>query len=229
MKKLYEETDIQAVADAIREKNGSTDTYKVSEMAQAIRDIGIHLYAGVDYIQATGTQWIDTGVPEASNETINAHFYVDSASNDYVFGSQQNGNNMAYNSIFRNRVIEYNWSELRFTDADDIILTESLNDSNITITVNGTTWTVATGNVIATTIKIFAIYRSDGVTIRPYGGVVRCYYFQLYNNNVLVRDYVPVVRIYDNAAGLYDKVGGKFYPNLGSGAFNIGTYTGEYY
>lgn len=39
MKKLYEETDIQAVADAIREKNGSTDTYKVSEMAQAIRNI----------------------------------------------------------------------------------------------------------------------------------------------------------------------------------------------
>lgn len=39
MKKLYEETDVQAVADAIREKNGSTDTYKVSEMAQAVKDI----------------------------------------------------------------------------------------------------------------------------------------------------------------------------------------------
>ena len=38
-KKLYEETDIQSVADAIREKNGLTITYKVSEMAQAIKDI----------------------------------------------------------------------------------------------------------------------------------------------------------------------------------------------
>lgn len=38
-KKLYEETDIQSVANAIREKNGLTTNYKVSDMAQAIKDI----------------------------------------------------------------------------------------------------------------------------------------------------------------------------------------------
>lgn len=37
--KLYNETDIEAIADAIRGKNGSSDTYKVSQMAQAIDDI----------------------------------------------------------------------------------------------------------------------------------------------------------------------------------------------
>ena len=31
-KKLYEESDIQAIADAIREKNGTTNTYTVAEM-----------------------------------------------------------------------------------------------------------------------------------------------------------------------------------------------------
>ena len=39
MNKLYEENDIQNIANAIRGKNGSTDTYKVSEMASAINDI----------------------------------------------------------------------------------------------------------------------------------------------------------------------------------------------
>lgn len=38
-KKLYEESNIQNIADAIRTKNGSTDNYKVSEMADAINDI----------------------------------------------------------------------------------------------------------------------------------------------------------------------------------------------
>lgn len=38
-KKLYEESYIQDIADAIREKNGSTETYKVSEMAEAIENI----------------------------------------------------------------------------------------------------------------------------------------------------------------------------------------------
>ena len=39
MNKLYEETDIQNIANAIREKAGTTDTFKVSEMANAISEI----------------------------------------------------------------------------------------------------------------------------------------------------------------------------------------------
>ena len=39
MNKLYEETDIQNIANAIREKTKSTDTFKVSEMADAISEI----------------------------------------------------------------------------------------------------------------------------------------------------------------------------------------------
>ena len=38
-KKLYEENSIKAIADAIRGKNGSTDTYKLAEMAAAITAI----------------------------------------------------------------------------------------------------------------------------------------------------------------------------------------------
>lgn len=38
-KKLYEESSVQAVADAIRAKNGSTDTYKIAEMPAAISAI----------------------------------------------------------------------------------------------------------------------------------------------------------------------------------------------
>ena len=39
MNKLYEETDIQNIANAIRKKTKSTDTFKVSEMANAINNI----------------------------------------------------------------------------------------------------------------------------------------------------------------------------------------------
>lgn len=40
-KKLYEESSIQAIANAIRAKNGSTDTYKISEMAGAIESLNV--------------------------------------------------------------------------------------------------------------------------------------------------------------------------------------------
>lgn len=42
-------------------------------------------------------------------------------------------------------------------------------------------------------------------------------------------DIFPLVCICDKVAGLYDKVEGKFYANLGGGAFNIGNYIGEFY
>lgn len=45
--KLYEESSIQAIATAIRAKNGSSDTYTVAEMSTAIQDIEIqHYYVG---------------------------------------------------------------------------------------------------------------------------------------------------------------------------------------
>lgn len=37
--KLYNDASIQDIADAIRSKNGLSDTYTVAEMAQAIEDI----------------------------------------------------------------------------------------------------------------------------------------------------------------------------------------------
>lgn len=37
--KLYQESDVQSIANAIRTKNGSSDTYKISQMADAILDI----------------------------------------------------------------------------------------------------------------------------------------------------------------------------------------------
>lgn len=39
MNKLYEESSIQDIANAIREKTGGTDTYLVAQMGDAIRDI----------------------------------------------------------------------------------------------------------------------------------------------------------------------------------------------
>ena len=47
MIKLYAESNIQAIADAIRAKNGSSDTYTTSEMAAAIEAIESTNYDGL--------------------------------------------------------------------------------------------------------------------------------------------------------------------------------------
>lgn len=42
-------------------------------------------------------------------------------------------------------------------------------------------------------------------------GGMRLYRFTMLDNNVMVRDFVPVKRLSDNVAGLFDLVEGKFY------------------
>ena len=69
--KLYEETNIQAIADAIRGKNGLTNTYKTSEMAAAITAIeGGGVIEALD-ITSNGTYTAPEGIDGYSPITVN--------------------------------------------------------------------------------------------------------------------------------------------------------------
>ena len=80
--KLYEESNIQAIANAIREKNGETTTYKTSEMADAI--IAITTGGG------------DTEIPDT--------FFTVKGACTYRF-SYDNMNYFLENDLFKNRWI----------------------------------------------------------------------------------------------------------------------------
>ena len=184
-------------------------------------------YLVLDYIQSSGTQYIDTGYIETSKEAICTHINIGTSNGNYVYGGQQNSSNMSYNGIYKNSILEYNFAELSFTASNDIVMTQSINGSNNIIDINGTTWTKAVGTPLTTyTMKIFACNKNDG-SVRYYTGNTKCYYFQIYNDQTLVRDYIPARQLSDFAIGLYDKVNNKFYANAGSGAFTAGTWTGE--
>ena len=47
----------------------------------------------------------------------------------------------------------------------------------------------------------------------------KIYYCKIWDNDILVRDFIPVKRISDNAIGMYDRVSKTFFANLGSGDF----------
>ena len=51
---------------------------------------------------------------------------------------------------------------------------------------------------------------------------MKVYRLKLYENNVLVREYVPCYRKTDNEIGLYELVNSVFYTNNGTGTFNKG-------
>ena len=80
--KLYEESSIQAIANAIRAKNGSTDTYTVAQMADAISAIsagglsvpGFNITGGTFFLTSSGlseaARTITHGLTNSSGQAI---------------------------------------------------------------------------------------------------------------------------------------------------------------
>ena len=70
MKKLYEEASVQAIANAIRAKNGTATKYKVAEMGAAVRELSVSEAvewhqcpeAVRNYLEAASAEYSDTNV-----------------------------------------------------------------------------------------------------------------------------------------------------------------------
>lgn len=52
-------------------------------------------------------------------------------------------------------------------------------------------------------------------------GAVKIWYCKIYDNNALVRNFIPCIRIADSEAGMYDTVTKTFYTNDGTGEFTV--------
>ena len=126
---------------------------------------------------------------------------------------------MIYNGLYNNNSLEYNWQTLGFTASNTIVMTQKIVGNNTQITLNDKYCEVATGTT-ATDNRIY-IFACNGGN-RYYTGNTRCYYFRMYDNNTIVRDFVPVKDLKTGAYGLFDKVNKVFYGNSGSGAFTAG-------
>lgn len=182
-------------------------------------------YTEVEWIQSSGTQYIDSGVTETADMAVSCHFDVDTVASDYLFGSQQNSGSLSYNGIFKNNMLEYNYSEIGFTAANSIKLTEEVTGSTNNITINGASHTLSTGTPQNVSMLIFGIRRNTGA-MRPYGGKAKLRYFKIKKGSNTVRDFVPCKNP-SGAVGLYDLVGGEFYGNSGTGAFTAGAEIGK--
>ena len=191
-------------------------------------------YTQLDYIQSTGTQYIDTGVVETADTAIDCSFDIVFPVSDYVFGSKQNSQNMTYNAFFNNNAFEYNYV--------DIINDSSISFSSVTISQNVTgtknkivitdsnlgavEYEKSIGTPQNETILICAIRKNDG-SMRPYGGKLRIKYFKIKQKGELVRDFTPCKNP-SGEVGLYDYVTKAFYGNAGGGSLPDGYTELEY-
>ena len=201
-------------------------------------------YQQVEYIESTGTQWINTGIiPKAD---LNGNFIIMSKLGGYPFGST-NGQSVDYWGInfymygSTSGTIEcyygtgsypkvYNWSS-------DTKYTITIRDKKFYCNENlicdfnniNNEYSFITNNPI----YLFGLNYAGGV-FRPH----RFYKATFWYSNSIIKDFIPcysTTPVTDETGkqcpsgtkGLYDTVEGKFYTNQGTGEFIAGPDVNE--
>lgn len=179
-------------------------------------------YTEVQYIQSTGTQWINTGFKP--NQNTRVALTVDakpSTAAEWLFGAR-NGNTdrtfglLSFNSQYRS---DYNNSTDEYSTVAPSGKFAVDKDKNVT-KFNGTVGVTAKFGSFQCTYPLFLFANNNAGTAAGFGSF-KLYVGELFDNGNLIRDFVPCVDPTGNA-GLYDLVSGKFYGNSGTGVFLAG-------
>ena len=186
-------------------------------------------YTELEYIQSTGTQWIDTNYFPNNNTGVKTKIQFDSIDQSYgsCFGGADVGNTgfecfhwsnssiyCAYGSDLSNVTQNVYLNDIWEIDWNKNVMNYKINGGDILRYVfSAQTFSEQTQ------LRLFVLSRGGKVQARSQ---IKIYYFKLYDNNVLIYDFIPVKRNSDNEIGMYDTVTRTFFANAGTGTFVAG-------
>lgn len=183
-------------------------------------------YQQVDYIESTGTQYIDTDIIPDVNTKLETNFAITDNSVLNYMGSALNNNN----GFFEFGMTGTGQASALFSvnSGDGAIISDYADTNYHTYYVsNGLQKVdeVEGNNSIAsfndTMLSIYLFRRHI-----EWEGTSYCYaklkYCKIWQGENIVRDFIPCYRKSDNAIGLYDLVSNTFFTNAGTGTFSKG-------
>ena len=185
-------------------------------------------YTEVEYLEATGTQYIDTGYYHNKLTKVVGDFEFTSipTNNQYIFGAVDTSTSCF--GFYRNSGGKWSYqfgdgathnigTDVNVDTNRHMVTLDAVNRKLKMISGNSNILDITSGYTITKTstrpLYLFMrSYSSDGEYAKA-----KIYGFKIYENDTLIRNFVPCVRNSDNVAGLYEVVSGKFHTNLGTG------------
>ena len=168
----------------------------------------------LDYIESTGKQRVDSGIPYSDTLTFEVKFsdYTSAANAGGVFGTsgdlfslERTAATKLYWYGTEGKVFRYNaFSQFK-------TYTVKCGKNHMTVNDAETDSFENSGNKGGHTITLFKTSKGCGS--------FKLYYFKIYDGDTIVRNYIPCIRNYDDAVGLYDLVGGRFYNSSAQGDY----------
>lgn len=186
-------------------------------------------YEEVEYIESTGTQYIDTGI-NVNTTTSRYETKINPSSVSGTMGIFGTRNNSMASQSSMNVFIIGGTFRLDWLSGNGNYNVRNIS-TNTEYTISITRGLATINNVNYTsgeTISIDSLYPFYVGSFNNVGSVFstgfsgKIYYSKLYNNNILVFDGVPCYRKSDNEIGMYDLVSNTFFTNAGTGNFIVG-------
>lgn len=179
-------------------------------------------YTQLEYIQSTGTQYINTEYVPNSNTGVAMDFQLLEATSTnqalFAAGAQFSFRWIGSSSVFRSGGGDQVAFPATVSATDRHVVLKSATTCAIdnTYSVTNTAGTV--------THPMYVLAQNNG-TSATFLASAKLYACQIVDNGAIVRDYVPCIDA-NGTVGLYDRVSGKLVTNAGTGDFIAGSYLG---
>ena len=176
-------------------------------------------YKQLEYIQSTGTQYINTGFQPNQNTRVTATAYLTpSDAGTWLFGARNAASDstfgfLTYENAYRS---DYNTDQNKTIPAaysDPFEIDKNKNQTQI----NGETEATSSMGTFQCNYPLILFANNTGGSISG-GGSGKIYQLSIYDNGTMVRMFIPCINP-DGEIGLYDAANGQFYGNSGTGVF----------
>ena len=185
-------------------------------------------YTQLEYIESTGTQYINTGIILKQNYIVDLKAYLSAQSaTASLFGADDNSSRRFLVLFDANNLMSAifcadSWTkETTFTPNQFADIRYSL-ESTQSLTINGVSYGSKNNTVYDATYPMYLFAGNrNGSTICL--AKMKCYRFTIsLSGSEAINDFIPAKRNSDSAIGLYDIVSGTFFENAGTGEFVAG-------
>lgn len=181
-------------------------------------------YVELEYIQSTGTQYINTLFNTQNGFVAEIKLeFTSNVTQQYIIGNMVN-NVRCYLGVYNNRITvganSDNWATTNPVVNTVYIMKASTVNQNIYLDINNTrevtssaTYTPPNGDCL--------LFKVNNLSLTSFIG--KMYYCKIWDNNgQLVRDLIPVQKKLDNVVCLYDKISKTYFENAGTDTFIAG-------
>lgn len=213
------------VAGGQDNKGGQSISIGEAERSYIVASMLPTEYQQIDYIESTGTQYIDTGVILTEQHGVRLLFKPTAKNSSVVFGSRTSAtaNNFAVllsteNNAFNTVVDFYNYQKNRLQQTVELNTPVLVDMDNLSLSVNEKSVDINTYAPF-TTPGSALIFSGAGNFPWTTKASMQLYECVILENGTVRKQFIPCYRKSDGVAGLYETIERRFYTNAGTGTF----------